>query len=129
MLVAYSEVGTGAVVMTNSNLSRGLISEIIGSIAEEYEWPDYPLSGQREYLPFSQEQLEAYPETYDLGDGLAVSVVREGERLLMSIPNQGQTDIYSTLSGDAMFVNGFPCPPFQFVTDETGRQIRFLPQG
>jgi CubicO group peptidase (beta-lactamase class C family) len=127
MLVAYSEFGTGAVVMTNSNLSSGLISEIIGSIAEEYEWPDYPLSGQREYLPFSDEQLDRYPGTYDLGDEFVVSVAREGERLLMSIPNQGQTDIYSTLSGDSLFVTGFPFPPFQFVTDETGPQIQFLP--
>lgn len=127
MLVAYSELGTGAVVMTNSNLSSGLISEIIGSIAEEYEWPDYPLSGQRGYSPFSDEQLEAYPGTYDLGDGFVVSVAREGKRLLMSIPNQGQTEIYSTLSGDTLFVTGFPFPPFQFVTDETGPQIQFLP--
>ena len=127
LLVAYSELGTGAVVMTNSNLSNGLITEIIGSIAEEYEWPDYPIPGQREILPFSDEQLERYPGTYDLGDGFVVSVAREGERLLMSIPNQGRADIYSTLSGDRLFVTGFPFPPFQFVTDETGPQIQFLP--
>jgi CubicO group peptidase (beta-lactamase class C family) len=127
MLVAYSEFGTGATVMTNSNLSSGLISEIIGSIAEEYEWPDYPFPGQREYLPFSDEQLKEYPGTYDLGDGFVVSVVREGEGLLMSVPNQGQTDIYSRLSGDSQFVTGFPFPPFQFVPDETGYQIQFLP--
>ena len=127
MLIGYSEIGTGAVVMTNSNLSNGLIKEIIGSIAQEYDWPDYAISVQREYLPFSQEQLENYPGTYEIEEGFDVSVVREGERLFMSFPSQGETEIYSTLSGDSLFVTGFPFPPFQIIKDETGSQIQFPP--
>lgn len=39
-LVAYSEVGHGAVVMTNSNNGFALIPEIVQSIAASYNWVD-----------------------------------------------------------------------------------------
>ena len=43
-IVAYTEVGQGAVVMTNSDNGAELIQEIIRSIAKEYHWLDYPLA-------------------------------------------------------------------------------------
>ncbi|HNP65482.1 MAG TPA: serine hydrolase domain-containing protein [Woeseiaceae bacterium] len=78
MYVAYSELGTGAVVMTNSNLSSGLIREIIDSVAREYDWPDYPIREQRVSSPFSEDQLENLPGTYEIEEGFDVSVIREG---------------------------------------------------
>jgi hypothetical protein len=39
-MVAYSEAGQGAVVMTNSDNGFPLIQEIILSIATEYGWVD-----------------------------------------------------------------------------------------
>lgn len=127
MFIAYSEIGTGAVVMTNSNLSNGLIREIFGSIAQEYRWPDYPIPVQRETLPFSDEQLAEYPGAYEIEEGFDVSVVREGDRLFMSFPSQGQTEIYSALADDSLFVTGFPFPPFRIVSDDAGSQIEFPP--
>ena len=41
-LVAYSDLGQGAVVMTNSDNGFELVQEIIRSIAKEYGWVDYP---------------------------------------------------------------------------------------
>lgn len=41
-LVAYGDLGKGAVVMTNSDNGAELVQEIIRSIAKEYNWPDYP---------------------------------------------------------------------------------------
>ncbi|HKR13316.1 MAG TPA: serine hydrolase domain-containing protein [Pyrinomonadaceae bacterium] len=41
-IVAYNELGQGAVVMTNSDNGFELVQEIIRSIAKEYSWPDYP---------------------------------------------------------------------------------------
>jgi CubicO group peptidase (beta-lactamase class C family) len=41
-LVAYSDLGQGAVVMTNSDNGFELVQEIIRSIAREYGWVDYP---------------------------------------------------------------------------------------
>lgn len=129
MLIAYSRLGKGAVVMTNSNMSRGLIDEIIGSIAAEYEWPGYPAGIQRQIQQFTETQLDKYPGTYDLGDDFIISVRREGDRLFLSIPNHGVTEIYLSKSGDRMFVTGFPLPEFQFISEDTESTIHleFLP--
>lgn len=43
-IVAYSDTGQGAVVMTNSDNGREFIQEIIRSIAKEYHRLDYPLT-------------------------------------------------------------------------------------
>lgn len=44
-IVAYVNSGEGAIVMTNSDNGFELIQEIVRSIAKEYGWPDYPLTG------------------------------------------------------------------------------------
>jgi CubicO group peptidase (beta-lactamase class C family) len=46
-LVAYSERGQGAIVMTNSDNGFELVQEIIRSIAREYDWPDYPFDSKQ----------------------------------------------------------------------------------
>lgn len=126
MLVIYPELGSGAVVMTNSNLSQGLIDEIVASIALEYSWPDYPIQEQRITKPYSREQLEVYPGAYDLGDGSSVSVIRKGDRLFMLIPELGSTEVFSALSDDKLFVTGIAFPSFKFVMDDTGPTIQFV---
>ena len=42
-MLAYCEAGPGAVVMTNSDNGADFIQEIVRSIAQEYDWADYPL--------------------------------------------------------------------------------------
>ncbi|HEU0297141.1 MAG TPA: serine hydrolase domain-containing protein, partial [Anaerolineales bacterium] len=42
-IVAYSDLGQGAVVMTNSDNGAEFIQEIVRSIAQEYGWVDYSL--------------------------------------------------------------------------------------
>ena len=129
MYLAYSETGTGAVVMTNSNLSSGLITEIVRSIAEEYDWLDYPTAEQRESSPFSAEQLADYPGVYEIEEGFEVSIVREDESLYMIFPSQGRTEIYSDSYNNMLFITGFPFPPFQLDVDETGSHIHFPAPG
>lgn len=41
-IVAYNDLGQGAVVMTNSDNGFELVQEIVRSIAREYSWPEYP---------------------------------------------------------------------------------------
>ena len=45
-LVAYNDLGQGAVVMTNSDNGFELVQEIIRSIAKEYNWPNYPFDSR-----------------------------------------------------------------------------------
>ena len=112
--------------MTNSNLSQGLIDEILDSVALAYSWPDYPSQEQRRIKPYSKEQLDDYPGTYDIGDGSPVSVTRKGDRLFMLIPELGSTEIFSSLSEDQLFVVGIAFPLFRFVLQDTEQTIQFV---
>ena len=125
-LVTYPTTGSGAVVMANSNMSHGLIEEIIASIALEYEWPGYPIAEQRATKPFSAEQLEMYPATYEIEEGFTVSIERQNDRLFMVIPHQGTTEIFRAQPDEYLFVTGFPFPPFNLTSDNTGPAIQFL---
>ncbi len=44
-VVGFPEQGKGAVIMTNAVLGDKLYSEILVSIATEYDWPHSPLIG------------------------------------------------------------------------------------
>jgi CubicO group peptidase (beta-lactamase class C family) len=41
MMFAYRDGGRGAIVMTNGDRGGNLADEILGSVAAEYNWPDY----------------------------------------------------------------------------------------
>lgn len=45
MMIAYPHLGTGAVIMTNSDLgvhqTKGLIGEVVTALSQQYEWPSY----------------------------------------------------------------------------------------
>lgn len=126
MLVFYPALGSGAVIMTNSNLSQGLIDEILASIAQAYSWPEYPTPEQRQTKPYADEQLQNYPGTYDLGDGSFVSVVREGDRLFMLIPELGSTEIFCSPEDDRLFVTGIAFPSFKLALAGSERTIEFV---
>jgi CubicO group peptidase (beta-lactamase class C family) len=42
MMIAYAEIGKGAVIMINANDDSTMVSRILETIAKEYHWPDYP---------------------------------------------------------------------------------------
>jgi CubicO group peptidase (beta-lactamase class C family) len=46
-LVAYAESSHGAVVMINVNDDTGVLTRVIESIADAYNWPDYPHSAPK----------------------------------------------------------------------------------
>ena len=59
MLLAYAETGKGAVIMINANNDSTMVSHILEIIAQEYHWPDYPLSPVYKPIPDKEPQVTA----------------------------------------------------------------------
>jgi CubicO group peptidase (beta-lactamase class C family) len=63
-LVFYPNVGKGAVLMANSEGGRWLNKELIAAIADEFEWPGYPV--RRSLGTATREQLRELVGVYSL---------------------------------------------------------------
>jgi CubicO group peptidase (beta-lactamase class C family) len=59
MLIAYAEIGKGAVIMINANNDTPMVSHILETIAQEYHWPDYPLTPVYKPIPDKEPQVTA----------------------------------------------------------------------
>lgn len=111
-LVAYVDTGQGAVVMANANGSQRLIQEVLGSIAREYDWPDYPLGKQREYIPVKRELLETYVGRYEISPQFALTVqIKDGQ---LHIQGTGQRALRI-----------FPISPAEWAAADINAQITF----
>jgi len=64
LLVFYPNSGQGAVLMSNSDGGRWLQQELLAAIAEEYEWPGYPV--RRILGTTTPEQLQELVGVYSL---------------------------------------------------------------
>jgi CubicO group peptidase (beta-lactamase class C family) len=102
--LAFVHRGQGAVVMTNSDTGGGLLSEIINSIATEYDWPDY--SPDNRPLAVDPRVYGRYVGDYEVSPEVVFSVVREGDRLFINSPGidraplflESETDFFLTMA-------------------------------
>ena len=80
LLVAYTD-GEGAIVMTNSDSGDGIMGDLMRTIAHVYQWPDFapPLRTLSKIRP---ELLDRYVGAYDLDDGSAYVVRKNGDGLI-----------------------------------------------
>jgi len=86
VMVAYSDSGQGAVIMTNSVRGNALLNEILRSIAREYGWADYqPV--ERVIATVDRRVYDAYVGQYELelSPDYAVAISVEAGRLMMEI--------------------------------------------
>lgn len=117
MLVAYEQTGQGAIVMANANLSIPLINEILGSIAAVYDWPDYPVGSQREYMTVDDACLNSYAGRY--------AVHCDGEEVVLSIANRDGTLVMNSprITAAELFADTLD----SFFHPRTGVQVTFPP--
>ncbi len=120
-LISYTRTGQGAVVMVNSNLSYGLMTEVLDSLARTYDWPDYPFTRQRECVPPTPELRAALLGEHDLGDGFIVSVSEKDGALLLEVPEQGFTPLFIAPSRREAFITGLGIPSFDILVGEHGK--------
>jgi CubicO group peptidase (beta-lactamase class C family) len=88
-------IGKGAVVMLNSNQGWMLRGEITAAVGREYGWPalkDIPESS-------SIAPDVAYAGTYESASG-KITVVRDGNRLLVEFARQQALPVYPAADGD-----------------------------
>src|ERR1035441_1895142 len=76
---AYRDSGEGAIVMTNGDNGSDLASEILRSIAVEYDWVDY-LPKERTVVPVDAAVLASYVGDYAFPRGPVVRIrVKDGQ--------------------------------------------------
>jgi len=100
------ENGDGAVIMTNGSHCGQLVSEIIHSIAVEYDWPDYqPKIHQR--VSVSPQALDQVVGTYLFAPNVMIEISKVGERLFaQATGRQERFEIFPDSDRD-FFVTAF----------------------
>jgi CubicO group peptidase (beta-lactamase class C family) len=101
-LIAYTERGDAAVVMTNGEGGSRLANDLMRAIAAEYAWPTYK-SVQRSAVPIDDKMAGAVAGRYlipGLGD---FTISRDAEGLLVEL-RKGQTERLYAASSTVFFV-------------------------
>jgi CubicO group peptidase (beta-lactamase class C family) len=128
LLVMFPATGKGAVLMTNADRGDLLISELVMSIAAEYQWPARTQS-EREVVALTPEQLNGLVGTYSLppapsGAPVYYEVSRQNRQLFAELKGLGsypRTEIYAG-SADSFFTLGGL--PIVFTRDSSGRAVK-----
>ncbi|MCC6131329.1 MAG: serine hydrolase [Acidobacteria bacterium] len=91
-LIAYIE-GDGIVIMTNGSNGSQLASEILRTVAREYDWPDFqPV--ERSVAKVDTELLDRYVGSYQLNPGAVFQITREGDQLFEQLTGQAKFPIF-----------------------------------
>lgn len=127
LVVMFPAIGKGAVVMTNADRADTLISELIMSIAAEYQWPARTQS-EREVVTLTSRQLDGLVGTYSLpaapsGAPVTYEISRDGEQLLAELRGLGsypKTELYPTSPNAFFETSGLNVV---FSLDSSGRAV------
>jgi CubicO group peptidase (beta-lactamase class C family) len=120
MLVASTEGGQGAVVMTNANIDGDLLGEVLRSIAYEYRWPDY-LPKERELARVDPQVCQEYAGEYAFAGSRVLRVTADGDRLFGQFTDE--TVKYELLPDSATRFFSESGPSFTFVRNGEGHVV------
>jgi CubicO group peptidase (beta-lactamase class C family) len=95
-LVAYNN-GDGAVIMTNSDSGGQLASEILRTIAYEYQWPNFAPHEipQRKEITVSAEILAKYVGIYSMAPGVNMTITLADNQLVSQMSRQGKVPLFA----------------------------------
>jgi CubicO group peptidase (beta-lactamase class C family) len=122
--VGFARRGSGAAVMSNSDIGGLVVEEIMHAIAREYGWPGY---APREIVSIAvtPETLEQYTGAYALSSTpLRLTVRADSGRLMVMQPGSGWIEVIPT-APDA-FMPTVPAPPLRFERDASGRVVALM---
>lgn len=111
MMIAYTETGQGAVVMSNSDNADPLISEIMRSIAAEYGWENF-LAKKKTVVEVNPKILENYTGKYQLPNAGEFSVLTEEGKLKIQFGGDEKLEL-------------LPESETQFFLTEMGLEVTF----
>src|SRR6185436_3005366 len=114
MVVGYKNGRQGAVVMINRNNNEGFITEVLESIAREYQWPDFlDDRPQREYVAVPGSVQAAYAGSYEAAGQSPLMVVYEDDKLFAR-------------SGEDAWFRLYPVSPTEFFVAEDSTRWTFV---
>ena len=87
LFIGYENGGDGAVVMTNAQGGSRLASEIMSSIAVEYNWPDFR-PAVRALTKVDHSVLARYVGTYELAPAFSVTFTLDGDQMMTQATGQ-----------------------------------------
>jgi CubicO group peptidase (beta-lactamase class C family) len=93
LFVGYEKGGNGAVVMTNAQGGSRIASEIMSSIAVEYDWPDFR-PAVRTLAKVDRTVLARYVGTYQLGPTFSISFTLDGDQLITQATGQPSFPVF-----------------------------------
>jgi CubicO group peptidase (beta-lactamase class C family) len=117
-LVAYSERGQGAAVMTNGDFGGLIFEELLGAIADEYGWPGYRPQGRVPAI-LDARVHERYVGSYQLKPGFELTVTANGGALSVHATGQDAPLELRPLSETDYFAIAVDAE-IAFSTDEQG---------
>ncbi len=118
-MIAYTETGQGAVVMTNSENGDGLIEEVTRSIAKEYGWADY-LTPEKTFVELDSQIYGQYTGKYEDD----ISVIVEDGKLKIHYGGEEKNELFAE-SETKFFVREKPLE-VAFVKDSSGRVAKMI---
>jgi CubicO group peptidase (beta-lactamase class C family) len=94
LLVSYQN-GDGAVIMTNGDNGSEVASEIIRTIAHEYQWPDFA-PPERTLNAVDPSSFDRYVGAYRLESGETVTFWRDDTHIKSRVSGQRAVEIFPT---------------------------------
>jgi CubicO group peptidase (beta-lactamase class C family) len=83
-MVAFAELGQGAVVMTNGQGGGRLAAELLRAIAHEYAWPDYGRVREKTVARIDPAIYQSYAGRYEMGpDHIVILKIVAGKLILV----------------------------------------------
>lgn len=120
-LVAYASLGQGAAVMTNSDSGDRLCREVLNGIAEVYGWPDYII--EKVVAEVDPSLYDRYVGRYEVNAALALTVRRDGVRLLGDATGFGEHELLPESETDFFLPDGIATVTFNI---DAGRGVPSL---
>jgi CubicO group peptidase (beta-lactamase class C family) len=115
---AYEKSGEGVFVMTNGDNGGQIADEVMHSVANEYQWPDFKPT-VRTAIHVDPKVLATYAGTYELMKGFDLVVTVEDGQLMTQATGQGKVPIYADTE-TKFFPTVIPAE-IEFVKDDQGK--------
>lgn len=91
-MIAYTDTGQGAVIMTNSDNGAKLAAEIMISIAREYGWRDF-LPKEKIIYPVDPKTYDDLTGSYQLEPGITFNITAENGKLIIQAIGQEKVQL------------------------------------
>lgn len=123
LMVAYTDTGQGAVVMTNSDSGGALAAEIMRSVAKEYGWLDY-LPKEKVIASIDPKIFEDYVGQYQLAPNFIIAITNENGKLMLQAAGQPKNELLAESETD-FFLKTIDAQ-IKFVKDGEGKVTRLV---